>query len=415
MEQLDDNSTPNWSKAMPKTITLDAARRIALGAQGFAGKRVTGQRVASKPATRHYASVMARLGLIQLDSVNVCTRSHYMPFYARLGPYDQRHLDTWLNTQQRHFEYWAHEASVMPVEQYPLWRWRMQEWQPWKSAQRVMQQHPQLTQSVLRQIHERGPLTLKDLDAPKTRSSSNWWGYGPAKLVLETLFGQGTLTARRTNAFARLYDLPERAIPSAVRRDTRYDSRAAHEALLLRATKHHGIGTAQDLADYYRLKMTIARPILAALAASGRIEEVVVEGWKGPVYLDPAARCPREIRAGTLLSPFDPLIWRRERAERLFDFHYRIEIYTPPDQRKHGYYVLPFLLDGKLVARVDLKADRKRSTLDVLSAFVELGCNETRVARALFTELERFASWLGLGNVSLGARGNLMSALRRHA
>jgi uncharacterized protein YcaQ len=392
---------------MVATITNEAARRIALGAQGFARERGSGT-----PTTRHYAGVMARLGLIQLDSVNVCARSHYMPFYARIGAYDQRHLDAWLNTRERHFEYWAHEASVMPVEQYPLWRWRMQEWQPWKSARAVMEQHPELVDRVLQQVHDRGPLTVSDLEGPKARNGP-WWGHGPGKLVLEMLFGEGKLTALRNQGFTRLYDLPERTIPRAILLDERYDKHLAHRELLLRAVRHHGIGTARDLADYYRLEVSVARPLLAELAREGHIDEVAVEGWKGPVYRDPAARCPRAIRGSTLLSPFDPITWCRERAQRLFDFHYRIEIYTPPDARKYGYYVLPFMLDGELVARVDLKADRKESVLRVPSAFIEAGCDESRVGRALAAELERFASWLGLAGISLGRRGDLMRELRK--
>lgn len=392
---------------MAATIPLRAARCIVLGAQGFDHKP-------RNPSTtaRQYESVMTRLGLVQLDSVNVCARSHYMPFYARIGAYDQRHLDAWLNTRARHFEYWAHEACVMPVERYPLWRWRMRQWQPWKSARRVMDEHPQLVDSVLQQVHDHGPLTVRELDAPKARTNS-WWGCGPGKLVLETLFGEGKLTALRDETFARRYDLPERAIPEAIVLDHRYDKHLAHEELLLRAARHCGIGTAKDLADYYRLEMSMVKPLLAELAAAGKIEEVQVEGWKGPVYRDPQARCPRAIRGATLLSPFDPLVWYRERAQRLFEFHYRIEIYTPQTKRKYGYYVLPFMLDGEFVARVDLKADRKQRVLHVPSAFIEAGQDKTRVARELAAELQRFASWLGLANVTLGKKGNIMSELRR--
>ncbi|WP_205633049.1 winged helix-turn-helix domain-containing protein [Enhygromyxa salina] len=355
---------------------------------------------------------MARLGLIQLDSVNVCARSHYMPFYARLGAYDQQHLDTWLNTRERHFEYWAHEASVMPVEQYPLWRWRMAEWRRWKRAELVLQQHPKLERDVLRQVSERGPISVKQLIAPSGRTKP-WWGYGPGKIALETLFGEGKLTALRGKGFTRLYDLPERAIPKSIRLDDRYDKHLAHHELLLRATRHLGIGTARDIADYHRLQITVARPMLAELAAAGHIDEVAVNGWKGPVYRDPAARCPRAIRGATLLSPFDPLTWNRARAERIFNFRYRIEIYTPREKREYGYYVLPFMLDGELVARVDLKADRQGGTLRVPSAFIEPGRDKARVAKALATELERFATWLGLGSVSLGRKGDLIRDLRR--
>lgn len=392
---------------MSASITLDTARRIALSAQGFGRSMPAGV-----PRARQYAAVMARLGLIQLDSVNVCVRSHYMPFYARLGAYEREHLDSWLNTGGRHFEYWAHEASVMPVELYPLWRWKMQEWQPWKNAQAAMKQHPELVDQVLGQLHERGPLRVQDLDVPNKRSQA-WWGYGPGKLVLEALFGDGRLTARRGPGFSRVYDLPARAIPAAIRADERYDKRLAHQELLLRAARHYGIATAKDLADYYRLKMNTAAPLVAELVACGELEAVRVEGWKSPAFLDPAARRPRAISAASLLSPFDPLTWCRERAERLFGFHYRIEIYTPREKRKYGYYVLPFLLDGELVARVDLKADRKRGILHVPSAFSEAAQEKSRVAGALAAELERFADWLGLASIQLGSAGNLMRELRR--
>lgn len=394
---------------MRRRLRKDEARRIALGAQGFAGERPR-----ARAGPRQFAAVIQRLGLVQLDSVNVCVRSHYMPFYARLGGYDREHLDRWLNTGGRHFEYWAHEASVMPVELYPLWRWRMREWQPYKHAQAVVNDHSELLPFLLGEIRERGPLTVKDLDVSRSRTNA-WWGSAPAKLALEVLFGRGRLTALRVPGFTRLYDLPERAIPESVLTDDRYDKPSAQKELLLRAVRHHGLGTVQDLADYYRLSPVDSRPLLAELAADGAIDEVEVEGWKGPVYRDPAARCPRAIRGATLLSPFDPVTWHRGRAERLFDFRYRIEIYTPAAKRQHGYYVLPFLLDGELVARVDLKADRKPGVLRVLSAFAEDGRDEPAVARALASELERFAGWLGLGKVSFARRGNLMAELRRQA
>lgn len=355
---------------------------------------------------------MKRLGLIQLDSVNVCARSHYMPFYSRLGPYKREALDAWINTKGRHFEYWAHEASVMSVEKYPLWRWKMQEWTPYKSVRAILKEHPGLDTAVLKQVQDRGPLSVRELEAPKTRNKP-WWGHGPGKLVLESLFAKGQLTALRTDNFRRLYDVPERSIPASIRMDESYDKHLAHRQLLLDAVRHVGIGTSKDLADYFRLKIGIASPILAQLAKEGHIEAVAVKGWKGPVYRDPSAQCPRAIRGNALLSPFDPVIWYRDRGERLFQFHYRIEIYTPKEKRKHGYYVLPFMLDGELVGRVDLKADRKAGVLRVPAAFVQEEQSKARVAKALATELERFASWMGLGSVGLGRKGNLMRPLRK--
>lgn len=397
---------PHYAAAVAAALSISAARRISLAAQGFARK---------KPAVvgaRHFAGVMSQLGLIQLDSVNVCARSHYMPFYARLGAYSQTSLDSWINTSQRHFEYWAHEASVMSVEKYPLWRWKMEEWIPWKSMRTVLSEHPTLEDEVLRQVQEHGPLTVRELEAPKARNKP-WWGHGPGKIALESLFAKGKLTALRTDSFRRLYDVPERAIPKALLHDRQYDKHLAHRQLLLDAAGHFGVGTAKDLADYYRLKNTFAAPILAELANEGLLDEVRVEGWKGPVYRDPAAKCPRTIRGASLLSPFDPVIWYRDRGERLFQFHYRIEIYTPKEKRKHGYYVLPFMLDGELVARVDVKADRKAGALLVPSAFIQAEYDKERVAKALASELERFAAWMGLGSITLGRKGDLMRPLRK--
>ncbi|MCP4445172.1 MAG: winged helix-turn-helix domain-containing protein [Myxococcales bacterium] len=391
---------------MGAELTISAARRISLGSQGFAGKPT-----AKAITSSHFASVMTRLGLIQLDSVNVCARSHYMPFYSRLGAYKQDALDTWLNTKHRHFEYWAHEACVMPVDKYPLWRWKMREWVPRRVVRTLMSEHPGLVKEVLKQVKDYGPITIRELEAPKARNRP-WWGHGPGKIALEFLFAQGELTALRTDNFRRLYDLPERSIPKSHRLDERYDKHLAHRQLLLDSVRHFGIGTTKDLADYFRLKAGAAAPILAQLASEGHIEEVVVKGWKGPAYRDPAAKCPRAIRGSSLLSPFDPVIWYRDRGERLFQFHYRIEIYTPKEKRKHGYYVLPFMLDGELVGRVDVKADRKAGALVVPSAFVEAQQDKERVAKALAKEFERFAGWMGLGSIVLGRKGDLMRALR---
>ena len=394
---------------MAVKLSSNAATRIALRAQGLL-RPTTGD----STGPRHFARVMATLGVVQLDSVNVCVRSHYMPFYSRLGVYKHSDLDTWLNTPGRHFEYWAHAACVLPVTEYPLWRWKMEAWQPSKKVLRAMTQHPKLVDQVIQQVNDQGSLSIRELQAPKARNDP-WWGYGPGKLVLETLFGQGKLSALRGENFTRRYYLPQNLIPQEHYLDRRYDERSACKVLLQRAARHYGIATEKDLADYYRLKLQAVRPLLEELTAEGELERVQVAGWNAPAYKHPAARQPRAVHGGTLLSPFDPLVWYRDRALRLFDFHYRIEIYTPKEQRKHGYYVLPFLLDGELVARVDAKANRKTETLEVPSAFVELGKDDAHVARALATELQRFASWLGLQNIQLGQQGNLMRELRRQS
>ncbi|MFC2153842.1 winged helix-turn-helix domain-containing protein, partial [Actinomycetota bacterium] len=368
-----------------RVITVEAARRIALGAQGFTDTAPRG-----RVDARHFRRVMRRMGLVQLDSVNVCLRTHYLPFYARLGPYDRDHLDRWLNDSGENFEYWAHEAAVLPVDRHPLWRWKMDTMKPWRRTEALMREHPGVIESVLDQVREDGPLTVRDLDAPNHRNEP-WWGYGPGKVALEHLFARGDITAVRTDNFTRLYDMPERRIPASVINADAMDKGTAYRVLLRDALRHHGIGTLHDIADYYRLHIPTARPVLAAMAEAGEIEPVSVPGWPSPTYLDPDAVRPRAVRGATLVSPFDPVVWYRERAERLFGFRYRIEIYVPEPQRVHGYYVLPFMLDGELVARVDLKADRAASNLLVQSSFVESEGRASQVADALAAELERFA------------------------
>jgi uncharacterized protein len=384
-----------------RTVAVDAARRIALGAQGFGGGQVTG-----RVDVRHFRRVMRTLGLVQLDSVNVCVRTHYMPFYSRLGSYDRAALDTWLNRSGEHFEYWAHEAAVLPVDRQPLWRWKMATIKPWSRAVAFIAEHPGIIERVLDQVRDSGPLTVSDLEGPIHRNTP-WWGYGPAKVALEHLFDRGEVTALRTGNFMRLYDVPERMLPAEVLNTPSPSKDEAYRTLLREAVRHHGIGTASDIADYYRLHLPTARPILAALADAREIVEVHVPGWRGPVYLDPEAARPRSITASTLLSPFDPVVWCRPRAERLFDFRYRIEIYVPERNRIHGYYVLPFLLDGDLVARVDLKADRASGTLLVRSAFAETGVDRRAVTASLAPELERYAAWLGLTAIRVEPKGDM--------
>ena len=390
-----------------RRVPVEAARRIALGAQGFNAQRPKG-----KVDVRHFRRVMNTIGLVQLDSVNVCIRTHYMPFYARLGTYDRAALDSWLNTSGENFEYWAHEAAVLPVDRHPLWRWKMDTMKPWRRAQALLEAHPELLDDVLSQVAERGPLTVGELDAPAARTEA-WWGYGPGKVALEVLFANGHITALRTGNFSRLYDIPERVIPPEVLSADTPDHDDAYRELIVAATRHHGIGSLHDIADYFRLNIPTARPFFAELADAGAIVEVEVPGWKGPVYMDPDAVRPRAITGTTLLSPFDPMVWYRERALRLFDFHYRIEIYVPEPKRVYGYYVLPLMVDGDLVARVDLKADRKNGALLVQSAFREEGTDPNRVATELASELQRFAQWLDLDTIELGTKGNVIADVRK--
>jgi uncharacterized protein YcaQ len=351
------------------------------------------------------------VGLIQLDSVNVLERSHYLPMFARLGPYDRSAFDRWTVRSGELFEYWGHEASLIPVDLYSTFGFRMDQMEPWGSVRRLLDERSEYVEDVLRQVRDRGPTSVSDLEDPGERGGP-WWGYAPGKHALEWLFARGAVTAYRSRSFGRIYDLPERVLPESALQQPRSDETEACRRLLVEAARHHGIGTAPDLADYHRLHTPTARVILADLAVEGAVVAVVVDGWRGPSYLHPDAVVPRRSGGTALLSPFDSLIWNRDRVERIFDFRYRLEIYVPRNQRTFGYYVLPFLLDGELVARVDLKADRKGRRLLVQSAHIEPERERTRVAAALAAELHAMASWLDLVEVEVEERGDLAAVLR---
>jgi len=390
-----------------RKLSNDQARRMALAAQGFADPRPSG-----RIDRRHFRRVIDRIGLLQLDSVNVLERSHYLPMWSRLGPYSKVALDQYTARSGEMFEYWGHEASLLPVERYRLFRWRMQELEPWRRVAGVIGGHPGYLESVLEEIAERGPLTVSDLTDPGDRTGP-WWGHGKGKTALDWLFAKGQITAYRNGNFGRIYDLSERVIgrehlaaPAAPKLD-------AFRELLLLAARHHGIGTATDLADYYRLHRPTARRVIAAMAADGEIEEVEVPGWKHAAYVHPEAKLPRRISGAALLSPFDPVVWERDRTERVYGFRYRLEIYVPQPKRIYGYYVLPFLVDGELVGRVDLKSDRKNRTLLVQGAYCEAGRDGQVIAARLAPELAAMSEWLDLGDVRLVRRGNLTAALRK--
>ncbi|NNF87475.1 MAG: winged helix-turn-helix domain-containing protein [Acidimicrobiia bacterium] len=387
-----------------RTLTLPQARRIALAAQGFAESRPTG-----RIDVRHFRRVIDRINLLQLDSVNVAVRAHYMPPFSRLGPYDRSALDAWINGPEM-FEYLGHVASVMPADDLPMLRHRMRGRKQYPRTKTELDKHPEYFEQVYEEVAERGPLTVSDLSDPGSRTGP-WWGHGRGKIALDWLYVTGRLTiCGRTPNFVSIYDLPERVFPPELL-DRELSGEEAHREMLLRGARAHGIGTLADLADYYRI--TRAGPRLTELVEDGRLEEVAVEGWDQPAYLHPEARLPRRITGRALLSPFDSLVWFRERTERLFGFHYRIEIYVPEPKRRYGYYVYPFLLDDEIVARVDLKADRKAGVLRAPGVFVEDGRDPGRVASELAAELQLMAGWLGLDEVHVSNRGNLSGALRR--
>jgi uncharacterized protein YcaQ len=360
-----------------------------------------------------------RLGLLQLDSVNVLVRSHYLPAFARLGSYDRRALDeaAWGARRRRMlFEYWGHEASLLPLDLQPLLRWRMARAERgegvYKRLAKLAREHRDYIEQVAAEVAERGPLVASELGEGE-RGKGSWWGWSRAKLALEYLFWTGRITAATRRNFERVYDIPERVLPAEILATPTPDEKDAIRALLRHAARAHGVATASDLRDYFRLGPDDAYPRIAELVEAGELRAVAVEGWKQPAYLDTAARMPRRIEARALLCPFDPLIWERARTERLFQFRFRMEFYTPAHRREHGYYVLPFLMGDRPVARIDLKADRAAGALLARAAHAEPATDHRAVADALAVELGRMAEWLGLDEVRALGPGDLMPALRQ--
>lgn len=386
-------------------LSLSQARRLALGAQGFGEARPTG-----RIDRRHLRRVLDRIGLIQIDSVNVLCRSQELPLFARLGPHPRSLI--WDATRDGElFEYWVHEACHLPVEQYPLYRWMMTSHPRWKGFREWASGNGQLIDTVIEKVRADGPIIAADLEM-RDRPKESWWDWDEGKKALEYLFRAGDVAAtRRPNDFARLYHDPATLISDEIRTAPAPSEHDAKKELLVLAARYHGVGTASDLADYHRLKHT--RPLFPELVEEGRLLPVEVEGWSKPAYLHPDATIPRRIEARALLSPFDPVVWFRERALRLFGFHYRIEIYTPKPKRQFGYYVLPFLLGDELVGRVDLKSDRAAGALLVQAAWAEPGVPHDVVAPELAEELGLMAGWLGLERVEIVGAGNLSAELAR--
>jgi uncharacterized protein YcaQ len=387
-------------------ISAPEARRIALHAQGFGGRRPAG-----RVDRRHARRVLDRVGLIQIDSVNVLVRSQELPLFARIGSHP-RDLLPRMAADAELFEYWCHEASLLPIDLWPLMRWRME--RPdgvWGSIYAIGRDDPGYVRAALEEVRERGPMTAGELSDPGPRSDS-MWGWSRGKRALEHLFWSGALTARRrASDFARLYDLTERVISARVRSLPAPSEDDAKRELLAMAARALGVATLHDLCDYHRLNVPRARHLVAELVEAGRLRPVRVAGWDRPAFLHPDAHLPRRVRARALLSPFDSLVWDRARTERLFGFRYRIEIYTPAARRVHGYYVLPFLHGDRLVARVDLKAGRAEGALLVRGAFAEPGEDPLETAAGLSAELAEMASWLGLGGVRVTDGGDLAPAL----
>ena len=397
-------------------LTAAQARRVAVAAQGFGATRR-----ATPPSRSDLRRLISRIHVLQLDSVSVAVRAHYAPVFSRLGPYDRAILDAaaWDHSARSPrllVEYWAHEAALMAVQDWPLMRWRMREYVHGRWGVEIVRSNPALVDAVVAAVAERGPSTAGQIEdhvqTGTRRGKGAWWNRSDTKQVAEALFASGVLTTAHRAGFARYYDLAERVLPADVL-GRQVDDEDALRELTLRAATALGVATEADIRDYFRLRPAQVRPAIAELIRTGDLEQVEVTGWSAPAYLRSGQAVPRTDRGSALLCPFDPLIFFRPRVARVFGFEYRIEIYTPAAQRRFGYYVWPFLLDGELVARVDLKADRVAGVLRVVGAFVEDHQDRSRVAAALAGELATMAGWLGLDDVAVGQIGNLAEALRR--
>ena len=394
---------------MTTSISRVQAKRIALAAQGFCDPQPRGA-----VDRRHLRRVMGRLKLLQLDSVPVVIRTQYMPAFSRLGSYEPELLDRVAYRDDEWFEAWAHEASLLPVGDEPLLRWhkaRSAAGGTWRGLVELAEREPGYVAEVLAQVAER-PLAASELADQRPREGE-WWGTRSlGALALDWLFRIGSVGVRRRAGFAKEYDLLERVVPAHVLAQPTPSEDDAHRRLLVRSAAALGIGTATDLIDYYRLPVRPARTRLAELVEDGQLNEVQVEGWTHPAYLHPEATRPRSVDVATILSPFDPIVWNRDRAERLWDFRYRIEIYTPAAQRVHGYYVMPVLIGDSLVARLDLKTDRQDRVLRVQGAFAEPGVDPGAVAERLRPVLDDLARFVAVDNFVVGERGDLAAALR---
>ncbi|MBW8304059.1 MAG: winged helix-turn-helix domain-containing protein [Brevundimonas sp.] len=392
---------------MTDTLSPKTARRIALASQGF------GRTSPATPGRTHVRDVVRRLGVVQIDSVNVVTRTHYLPAFSRLGDYPREALEAeaW-GARRGLFEYWGHEASLLPMDLQPLLRWRMaraEGGEMWGGLARFGRERRAYIDGVLKEIERRGPVTGADFnDAP--RGAPGWWSWSDGKRALEWLFWAGMITTKTRRGFERVYDLTERALPSRVVDLPTPDEADAQRELVRIASRALGVATQADLRDYFRLPLADAKARTAELVEAGELAPVSVKGWRQPAYLAAGARTPRKVAGAALLSPFDNLIWTRDRTERLFGTRVRLEIYTPAHKRTHGYYVLPFLEDEAITARVDLKADRQAGVLRVQAAWREPEAT-AETAERLAAELRRMAGWRGLEGVAVAGKGDLAEAL----
>jgi uncharacterized protein YcaQ len=380
------------------TLSIADARALALAAQGFDTPRP-----ANKATQRHVNSLISRLGVIQIDSVNVLVRSQELPLFSRLGNHDRNAIPK-ATESQKIFEYWGHEAAHLPVEIHPLFRWKMEAARLGKARHwgltSFYDDNKAFVKRMLKHVETNGPTTARELSTRTVKRGAEkktWWDWDESKTALEYLFLTGQLMSRgRGTDFARIYDTPERALPQQVLDAPTPNEHDARKQLLVRSAIAQGVATAADLADYYRQKPAAVKPLIVELLEVGELREVAVDGWGEKAFVHRSAKLPKQLHATALLSPFDSLVWCRPRNERLFDFRYRIEIYTPKEKRKFGYYVLPFMMNGEMVGRVDLKADRANSKLLVHSVHTEKGVKRAMINDALNTELRAMAAWLQL-------------------
>ena len=392
----------------PRRLSISQARRIALAAQGFTDPAPAGQ-----VDRRHLRRVMGRLKLLQLDSVPVVVRTQYLPPFSRLGCYDRALPDRIAYTDDEWFEAWAHEASLLPVGDEPLLRWqkrRAEQGDTWKNLAELARSEPDYVAEVLAQVAE-GPLAAGELADPRRRDGEWWGSRSLGSIALDWLFRIGAVGIRRRGNFVKEFDLLERIVPPEVRARPTPTVEDAQRALLERSAEALGVGAAGDLIDYYRLPLREGRARLRELVEAGSLETAEVEGWTEPAYMHPEARLPRSVDTLTVLSPFDPIVWNRARALRLWGFDYRIEIYVPAAKRVYGYYVLPVLHGEQLVARLDIKTDRAGGALRVLGAFAEPDVDHSALVERLRPHLLELARFVGVDDVSYGDRGSLMAAL----
>ena len=377
-------------------LSIADARALALAAQGFDTPRP-----ASKATQRHVNSLISRLGVIQIDSVNVLVRSQELPLFSRLGNHDRNAIPK-ATESKKIFEYWGHEAAHLPVEIHPLFRWKMEAARLGKARHwgltSFYDDNKAFVKRMLKHIETNGPTTARELSTRTEKRGADkktWWDWDEAKVGLEYLFLTGQLMSRgRGTDFARIYDTPEHVLPRQVLDAPTPTEHDARKQLLIRSAIAQGVATVGDLADYYRQKPAAVKPLIAELIEEGELRTVAVDGWAEKAFVHRSAKLPKQLHATALLSPFDSLVWCRPRIERLFDFHYRIEIYTPKEKRKFGYYVLPFMMNGQMVGRVDLKADRANSKLLVHSVHTEKGIKRATINDALNNELRAMANWL---------------------